>query len=483
MQTHSSLQCQMNDPFGGDVLWTVEGCVQYEAPAVDDVVPLNAPTSGGSLHTITGRNFGPPGENSGACTFTDFSTMNERNCSGVQIGGTVVKEVTWVSHTSIIFRPQALVGRDLSTTVEVLTQSQSCTNTSCVMRANTPQMVEVAPSYSSPVSEARFTVSGSSFGVFEPSPDSDPLSLDKLKVIIGKSESSSVKWISDTSAEANLPSGVGRPLVSVSRAEVEGTEPGLNNTGIHNSSRFGALFSYKSPKLESFTFDHGPTTGGSKYLLYGEHFGQQNEGLVVKIGHTECGNNSLEVNDGVYVCETPMGIGGNLTLKARVGHQTGEWYSGGIKRYFSFSAPVLTGVLPYGNISAAAQSVVTLLGESFGVPRAVGEHNATNYSVLVGSTAADVTRHFTDTALSIRVEPGVGFSAVTVRHDGEVSGSSRVIVTYQAPVVEELSRDYSSNRGGIPVTLYGRHFGSTDYSAIAVVGGTECVVNEWTADT
>jgi hypothetical protein len=120
-----------------------------------------------------------------------------------------------------------------------------------------------------------------------------------------------------------------------------------------------------------------------------------------------------------------------------------------------------------------AGSTVTLLGSKFG---------ASDYSlgVLVGQSEAAQCTWISDTAMVVRVRPGVQDEwGVLVTIDGKHGNSIAKAYFYDPPVASSVSIKNGPTTGGTRLSLFGNNFGYIDYSPTVSVGTGKCTDVQW----
>lgn len=121
----------------------------YSAPTLISIAPSSAPSSGGSLVTLTGSSFG-----------------SDPNGSTVFFGDTVCSIIFW-NHTAIVFVLPPGEGTGISVRITVLSQSSN----SVVFFYSSPVLFNLSPRFgpTGPINDlAVLTLVGTSFGVSKP---------------------------------------------------------------------------------------------------------------------------------------------------------------------------------------------------------------------------------------------------------------------------------------------------------------------------
>lgn len=205
-------------------LSTSDFTFDYDPPTLQSISPVNGPTSGGTIITLLGSNFGPaPGS--------------------VRIGEQVAVPSLW-SHTQVEVTLPPGVGLD--NTVAVTTASGT-TMDNITFNYNGPTVTNIAPASGPTAGGVLLTILGEDFGAMPGS------------VSVGGVSAQPSQW-SHVRIEAPLPPGVG-----LNKPVVVTTTSGQSNQNV--------VFDYDAPALSSVTPTSGPTSGGVLLTIHGTNFG------------------------------------------------------------------------------------------------------------------------------------------------------------------------------------------------------------------
>ena len=205
--------------------------------------------------------------------------------------------------------------------------------------------------------------------------------------------------------------------------------------------------SYDPPVLTGISPAYGPTAGGTRLTLTGSNFGLtpsvsiggRPASLAAPATHT-----SLEV-------DLPAGEGSNQPVLVTVDGRS----SGALE--FDYDPPVIQNVVA-SSFPTAGGSTVTLTGLNFGLDPSV-KVNGIDATIVAGSAGHE--------SVSFLLPAGQGTNLpVVLRAAG--SNSAPVLISYDAPIIQQFSAASAPTAGGVTITIHGLNFGT---SRIAQVGG------------
>jgi hypothetical protein len=254
----------------------------YFPPQIDSISPANAPTSGGTVITITGENFGT----SGRFTFND----------------TEVSPQSYADNQITFNLPE---GQGTGIPIGIEVGGQSITNT--WFNYNPPQVTDVTPTRGT--RGTAITITGSSFGVtgiplINEIPMFDVVSYAHNEVVVRVPEFS----------------GLDLPIKVASAGQVSQPGPG---------------FSYL-PVINGITPTAGPTAGGSLITIFGENFGAA---ATATLGGNACppvGQSADQI-----ICTLPEGQGVERAVEV-----TSDGTVATAEQRFSYLPPQITGINP-----------------------------------------------------------------------------------------------------------------------------------------
>jgi hypothetical protein len=280
----------------------------YDAPIVGSVTPAAGATSGGTIITIRGENFGVS--------------------PSVTVGGSP-SVPTSSSHSQIVCPLPPGVGANRPVLVSAGGQSSSPGR----FDYSPPSIVGITPQ-SVPTSGALITITGQNFGASSPQ-----------VFIDGKS--ATVQNSSHVQIVASAPPGEG------AAAEVEVVAGGQSSPP--------ALLSYLPPVISGIITPPGgvPTAGGVLITIQGSNFGLAPEVTVDDLPAPNLGGSSHST----IVCAAPEGRGSSARVRVQVRDQYTNSHA------ISYAPPVITNVIggPTGNtIPSSGGTIITIFGSNFG---------------------------------------------------------------------------------------------------------------------
>jgi hypothetical protein len=447
----------------------------YNPPAITGISPATGPTSGGTLITLTGSNFGtspvvlfngesvtpntsshielvfqlPAGEGNnlpvavsagdqvssatsfsyGAPALTGISAAAYPTAGGTPITLTgsnfglnpIVKVGSSVaplapagsSHTQIVCTLPAGQGIGKSVTVTVAGTESNALN----LDYGAPVITGITPASASTSGGTAITINGHNFG------------LTNRSVIIGGQAITQLSSASHTQIICTLPAGQGSNVPV--RVSVDGRLSAASG------------FAYQPPVLSSLTPSSGPTSGGIRLTLTGSNFGVT---PAVSIGGRGV---PLAVSSHTTLeFDLPAGEGTDQAVVVTAGDQSGAALS------FDYEAPVITGITAT-SYPTSGGTVITLTGSNFGL----------NKVVTVGGQAATVQPGSTHTEVLCALPPGQGTNVPVVLTAGE-QASPAAFISYNAPAITSISPGNGPTSGSIPITIIGTDFGQTPQVSI-----------------
>ena len=287
---------------------------KYDPPYVTGVEPPTGPTAGGSLITVTGRNFG---------TLGGFIYLDRYDCDAT------CAECSW-SETTVVCEKDLSHTKDIQgSLVTALVDSQK--GGSEAYYQYDPPVVDAAHPFSTPWSGGiTLTVTGSNFG------------FEATVTVQGKA--CVVSFANDTVVECTLPpvSGIDERVVRVTSGALSG-----NRT---------LPVSYILPHVSEVSPSEGPALVSSTVTITGNMFGSGEASSVtgkVLIGGKEC-TPVVSYSDEEIVCHTPVDLAGSHEVLVSVPKGVGTTDAD-----FIFTAPVVSEVSP-AVVSTQGGEVITI---------------------------------------------------------------------------------------------------------------------------
>jgi hypothetical protein len=316
--THSRIICTNRPGQGTNVplVVTVSGQssqantqFSYGAPSVAAISPASGPTTGGTVITIMGSNFGTFGS--------------------VTLGGSACAIGEWTQSGIICTNPPGQ-GANLPL---VVTVSGLSSQSNPQFSYDAPSIASISPASGPTTGGTVITISGSSFGV-------------SGSVTLGGSACAIADWTQSRIICTNPPGqGANVPLV----VTVSG-----------QSSQSNPQFSYDAPSVASISPATGPTTGGTVITISGSSFGVS--------GSVTLGGSACAIGDWTQsriICTNPPGQGANVPLIVTVSGQSSQ-----VNSQFSYNAPSVASISPATGPTTGG-TVITISGSSFGVSGSV----------------------------------------------------------------------------------------------------------------
>jgi hypothetical protein len=410
----------------------------FNAPTVVSVASVVAPTAGGSVVVIGGRNFGRAGD--GAAVF-----IGSRACSGVSVTS---------AHTQLTCTLPDGFGAGLSVTVSV--GMQNGTNSSVTFAYSAPVITHFSQSAGAPTigwtpeNNATLDVSGENFGPADAA----------AVVLISGVPCKRTLWRSHSQLACQLPesSGVGLPLV----------------VSVGGLASVPALlrFSYDAPVVEALVVGAASTRGGYPLLLRGRNFGPVSATNVsVLLATLACANVTVLSHESA-TCTVPVGAGRDLPVAISVSGQSSASSAAAV---FSFAPPSIASLVSaQSSFSTRGNESLTLLGANFGPAFAP-------FSVSIGGRPCLLATRESHESIVCATPSGTGRRLeVRVVVAGQSSPSDELNAArfdYAPPVVTAVSVVPGSvlADGSLLLVVRGRNFGPVNGSDLTVrVGARLC---------
>jgi hypothetical protein len=237
----------------------------------------------------------------------------------------------------------------------------------------------------------------------------------------------------------------------------QGTAAVIVTSGVQSSPAL--YFNYSSPNITSISINNGPTTGGGLLTIQGNNFGQTG---TVFIGSIICPTDQPGAfySDAIIICVPQPGIGANQFLYVVAGNVQTNSLS------YSYNAPVISAVSPQQGLSVGGD-ILTITGINFGP-----QGSQTSQSVFIGSTVNSAQCILTNVAISdhdtiyCTTPANYGSNLIlTLSVAGQNATSS---FSYNPPTVVAISPSVvSSTLGQDMLTVYGSNFGSSSMAGLS----------------
>ncbi len=232
----------------------------------------------------------------------------------------------------------------------------------------------------------------------------------------------------------------------------------------------------------------GLTVGGESITITGDKFGQNEPGsgrYGVTIGGRPCTSYQVWTSTRIE-CMTPPGVGKDLAISVILGiHEAVAVET------FTYLRPFITNLAPpHTPTSGTSAPTVTVVGQNFGSSCANvsgGDPAGTcDFAITIGASRCSKVLWWSDSSLACSVPPGVGAGLqVAVEAGGQTSTGGNNAFSYDAPVVTSLMPFTAPSQDpGLPITVFGRNFGTLPGAQVGVlIGSSSCKEVRWTSDT
>lgn len=199
----------------------------------------------------------------------------------------------------------------------------------------------------------------------------------------------------------------------------------------------------------------GPTAGGSVLTINGTGFGAA--GNLVTVGGSPC--TVVAETPEQITCTLPAGTGASRVIRVMdLGGGASQPYP------FGYEPPTITDITA-STFPTAGGTTITIDGTNFG-------EGAGGQRVTVGVTPCQGVALSTPFTLECRLPPGGGTNVpVDVLVDGQLSAPSSL--SYDPPVITEVTPTHMPAAGGGLITIRGENFG---LSSTVTVGASPCPV-------
>jgi hypothetical protein len=233
------------------------------------------------------------------------------------------------------------------------------------------------------------------------------------------------------------------------------------------------------PVITTISPVSAPPSGAAALVLQGSNFGTDRTALNLTVGSAPC-QITFASDSIILVAPLPPGIGRGLDIVLRITDSfTGTTSSGILSQAFSYFAPILTSASPR-LFPTSSPSTMTIFGQYFGV-----SDSSPTIIVLQDSNAFQRASWVSDTAMTCVIYPGVGGGKTIVFQVGQQFVTSMAVFSYSAPQVLNVNPSaFTAHHSASSIgNISGAGFAVFDSSPVTFIGGTQCVLSAWTADT
>jgi len=447
----SSLRCTLPAGFGtknkivvelGDKKSEAKAILDYDAPEIDHIVPVTAPTATSTLITILGKNFG--------CSSVILPKIK------VMVGDYECENAKRHCDNEITCTLPSGTGGNLPVSLEIDGRSSTKQHE---FSYDAPTICGVEPSVLETRGGTEISICGTNMGPEAKPGSKKPKPPKEIVVRVGDAECTDIVLHSSTELTCKAPAGVGTNLAVT--IEIDGLKSDKSTTSV----------SYLPPKILSIKPKVAAT--GDEITLNGLHFGKDNSELEVDFNGESSSDECKIVNDETITCKVPPGVGAFVPISVRVAKQSNTVVSNA----FSYALPEVEIVDPSENVKEGSK--ITISGQNFGPKK----HDQ---SITLGKTKCLNTEYVSSTKLVCVVPPGVGVKRevkVTVARQTSTKNGE---FTFEAPHINSISPSNAPALGGSEITIKGTGFGpkmmmsSSGSSLIdAKIGTQKCAETKW----
>lgn len=464
----------------------------YSSPTLTSIFPASAFTSGNTLVTVSGTNFGTRAQNAsvlfGTATCSSLVVVSQTSITcilpagqgstavSVTIGGQTSQSIQFlysspvISQISPIIGPTAgnilvtLSGLSFGLTPSVTIGGNSCpvvssTHVSIICTlpsgAGVNQLIYVTVSSQTSLANVYFSYNGPTITSLNPShaPASGNINLS----VIGTNFAASGSSVTVGGRSCSVISSTAALIICLLPSGDSNNVPVLVASNSAQSAPF--YFNYDAPIVTSITPSSGFTEGGSSVTITGTSFGLTS---YVTIGGSSCTNPTVSFTQ--IVCNSPAGGGSGLVVVTSGSQSSTQLIS------FSYNPPLVTQILPnFGNTTG--NFVITVNGVSFGPTGLVSLMSQYNRVVSTCTSISGLSSH---ASISCIVPAGQGLVTVIVTNGAQSSstvGSSSNTFSYFSPVITSIAPLSGITSGGRTLTIVGGNFG---FSGNVTVDGNAC---------
>jgi hypothetical protein len=281
---------------------------------------------------------------------------------------------------------------------------------------------------------------------------------------LGVSTCRSTTWTSDTTVTCDLESASGIRF------------PNGHTLVITVSKIIGTLhqwFTYDSPVHSFLKTFNAPASGGLSVTVHGANFGYDDSTVTIQIGVTNCRTVGWTSGTSVacrsYAELTTM----DVSVKATVATLVGTAYLA-----FTYDAPIISRLDPK-NLPPSAMHSIMIDGTHF------GSENLTP-TISIGhfaSTQCQTTGWSSVTSVRCLVSEGDGYISTATITMSTMVGTRSESFTYDSPVVTFTLPLNSPTSVGGSMTVSGINFSVVNPTVTAQIGYTMCPTTSWTTQT
>ena len=414
----------------------------YDGPTVTDQIPINGAASGGTVMTLSGKNFGA----------TDTSMTVAVGPGGALTNGNCA-ELKWFSDSSLVCKTSGGAGQSISIFLTSAGQQFRAIN---VFSFDGPVITRYT-AFNGPVTTGlSMTIHGYNFGTDNRTP--------RIKV---GNDCATASWTSNTQLNCLTPNafGNGKLVLIDIRDQI---------------ASITAAFSYDSPVLTAFGPGNAPVSVGNTVTISGVNFGYGSVSSTVRLGDTICRTSSWQSATSIQCA--PTGYYGLQTTDAAFALQA-QVEVGGVFQtafgVFTFDAPVLTNTAT-PNIPGTGGASVTITGINFAPVD-------TSKAVTVGVSNCQTVSWVSASSLTCNFPRGATSGIYLQYQLNSRIGTAATLFSFDAPVLSQTLLVNAPASGTTILTLRGKEFGFASFSQTISVSqapwGGQCTSSAWVTDT
>jgi hypothetical protein len=233
------------------------------------------------------------------------------------------------------------------------------------------------------------------------------------------------------------------------------------------------------PVITAISPVSAPPSGAAAFVVQGSNFGTDKTALNLTVGSVPC-QITFASDSIILAAPLPPGIGRALDIALRLTDSfTGTTGSGIFSQAFSYYAPVLISASPQ-LFSTSSRGTITIFGQYFGV-----SDSSPTITIPQNSNSVQRAAWVSDTAMTCVIHPAVGAGKTIVLQVGQQYVTSNAVFSYAAPQLMNINPSAFPAQPSFLSTgnISGSGFGIFDSSPTTYIGGTQCVLSNWVADT
>ena len=264
-----------------------------------------------------------------------------------------------------------------------------------------------------------------------------------------------------------------------------------------------AKFTYDAPTVWKVYAPNTPATGGKLVLVSGTNIGSADYTPRVRIGGTAC-EATFWVSNEAVMCQTPGGFGIEKEILLTVTNRLDA--AGTLSKAFTYDSPAIanqgltnaparggkpwvilnsTILSSYTPFERNSSSVVGVVSTIFGIHFQFVDSCP---KIRIGGTDCERSWWMSDSRLHCRPAAGIFIEreiVVTVSDHSVIKRDTLGLsFSYDTPVLSNVKLvNIPLSGSAIPMTIFGQHFGTNDYTPYGRAGLTATPTVNWISDT